>query len=78
MRLFRLIKVISAIFIIILASSGAAFCDQADPKGAVPKIHVPEQKYEFPMVVEGREVVHEFVVRNKGGATLDIVKVKPG
>ena len=43
-----------------------------------PSAHVPNPTYTFEKIVEGKEVVHDFIVKNKGTATLDIIKVKPG
>lgn len=43
-----------------------------------PAVFLPEEKYEFQPVAEGVEVVHDFVVQNKGTADLEILAVKPG
>ncbi len=43
-----------------------------------PKAYLPENIYEFAPIMEGLEVVHEFVVRNKGDEPLNILKVKSG
>jgi plasmid stabilization system protein ParE len=42
----------------------------------LPLAHLPALRYEFAPVMEGREVTHDFVVQNKGSATLEIQKVK--
>jgi hypothetical protein len=41
-----------------------------------PLAHFPAVRYEFAPVMEGREVIHDFVVQNKGSAPLEIQKVK--
>ena len=41
-----------------------------------PLAHLPALRYEFAPVMEGRKVVHDFVVQNKGSAPLEIQKVK--
>ena len=41
-----------------------------------PSAHLPAVRYEFAPVMEGQEVVHDFVVQNKGSAPLEIQKVK--
>ena len=41
-----------------------------------PLAHLPALRYEFASVMEGRKVVHDFVVQNKGSAPLEIQKVK--
>lgn len=42
----------------------------------LPMAHLPALRYEFTPVMEGKEVVHDFVVQNKGSAPLEIQKVK--
>jgi len=75
------------ILFIFLVSPCTAFCDsngQGDQSNqdissaAFPVIHIPEPAYEFQSVVEGINVVHDFIIQNKGTATLDITKVRPG
>ena len=41
-----------------------------------PSAHLPVIRYEFAPVIEGQEVIYDFVVQNKGSATLEIQKVK--
>lgn len=43
-----------------------------------PSIFIPENSYEFPSVVEGKKVTHDFIVKNKGNAELIIDRVKTG
>ncbi len=38
----------------------------------------PETSYEFPAVLDGAKVTHEFVIQNKGTETLTVEKVKTG
>ena len=45
---------------------------------AEPVAVAPEPSHTFPTVVEGNEVVHDFVIQNKGSDTLEIQKVKTG
>ena len=42
----------------------------------LPLAFLPSLRYEFKPVMEGREVIHDFVVQNKGSAPLEIQKVK--
>jgi len=42
----------------------------------LPVAHLPALLYEFAPVMEGEKVVHDFVVQNKGSATLEIQKVR--
>jgi hypothetical protein len=45
---------------------------------AGPAAFFPQTLYEFSPVLDGAKVVHEFVVQNKGTATLNIERVKTG
>lgn len=45
---------------------------------AEPAAFFPQTLYEFSPVLDGAKVVHEFVVQNKGNATLNIERVKTG
>ena len=39
---------------------------------------VPESVHTFKKVVEGRDILHDFIIKNHGNASLDITKVIPG
>lgn len=43
-----------------------------------PSIYIPENSYEFPSVVDGTKVTHDFIIYNKGDAELIISRVKSG
>ena len=43
-----------------------------------PRIAVVNSTYTFDKLVEGQEVLHDFIVKNNGNATLEIRKVHPG
>lgn len=43
-----------------------------------PVAVAPEPKYEFKSAMDSAEVVHSFVLQNKGDATLLVKKVKTG
>ena len=45
---------------------------------AEPVAFFPQTLYEFSPVLDGTKVVHEFVIQNKGSATLNIERVKTG
>jgi hypothetical protein len=55
--------------------AGVGFGAQED---AGPVAFFPQTLYEFSPVLDGTKVVHEFVVQNKGSATLNIERVKTG
>jgi hypothetical protein len=42
----------------------------------LPSAYLPAARYEFAPVVEGQEVSHDFVIQNKGAATLVIQRVR--
>ena len=43
-----------------------------------PSVQVPETRYNFAPVPEGTVVSHDFTVKNKGTAPLEITSVKSG
>ena len=57
------------------ALAGTAFAAQP---GAMPDAYSPNPAFTFEGAVEGSEVTHDFVIRNKGEADLVIAKVKTG
>ena len=48
------------------------------PAQGHPQMAIDDLNYDAGTVWEGEEVVHTFVIKNKGDAQLDITKVKPG
>jgi hypothetical protein len=69
------------IFIALIFSSFliTAVCQAAEePATPTPKAVFPEKHFEFPSVLEGTEVRHDFVVQNSGSETLKILGVKTG
>ena len=44
----------------------------------LPSALLPEPRFEFKPVLEGLDVIHPFVVKNKGTAPLNIEKVRAG
>jgi len=43
-----------------------------------PSVFFPETHFKFSPVLEDSMVVHEFVIQNKGDATLNVDRVKTG
>ncbi len=43
-----------------------------------PEIEIAQPSYTFSAVVDGESVVHDFIVRNRGRADLEIYKVHTG
>jgi hypothetical protein len=50
--------------------------DQPTTSEKTPSAFVPVSSWEFNQVVDGKKVVHDFVIQNKGNAPLNISKVK--
>ncbi|MEJ2101244.1 MAG: hypothetical protein P8X68_14890 [Desulfobacterales bacterium] len=42
----------------------------------LPLAYLPSAHFEFEPVVEGKEVIHDFVIQNKGEALLQVRSVK--
>ncbi len=57
--------------------SSFTLADEATPAGG-PAAFFPEPRYTFNQELEGTEVLHDFVIMNKGDAPLDVQKVKSG
>ncbi len=45
--------------------------------GDAPSMVISESKFDFGEVDEGSVVSHDFIVKNNGGADLQIIKVSP-
>lgn len=73
MKMKRII--IPALFGIIYFASICAGEETAD---CFPSAFLREQTYAFESVVEGSEVIHNFILQNKGNETLFIENVKAG
>ena len=46
------------------------------PSPQLPAAFLPINTFNFPEVVEGTEVVHDFIILNKGAGPLNIQKVE--
>lgn len=66
-------------FIIVIATcmlfsaAGSFGAGQKDSKS--PSVYFPERYYTFKQVVDGTEIMHDFILQNKGDATLKINQV---
>jgi hypothetical protein len=43
-----------------------------------PALEVPEWFFDFGEMKDGTDYLHEFIIRNRGTAVLEITKVQPG
>ena len=61
----------------LLYSAPYAFSVEADNSDKpIPIAFTASDTFEHPPVVEGKEVVHDYVIQNRGNAELKIEKVK--
>ncbi len=67
----KIFIILTVIILLIGSTIGAK-----DKTPVSPSALISQTIYEFESVVDGTEVVHDFVIQNKGAATLEIQKVK--
>ena len=70
-------RVFAGLSTVLLLTLFAAVCYGTQGQSA-PAAVFPETSYEFPAVLDGAKVVHEFTIQNKGTAPLKVEKVKTG
>lgn len=68
-------KTIFACMVIVLAPSFLSGAHAAESK---PRAVLEKSVYEFPAVVEGMDVEHDFILQNPGSAALDIFNLVAG
>jgi len=73
MKIIYLMRIAVAFGFIFAATFWAG--NQAEPFNS-PHAYLPAYRYEFGSVLEGTEVLHDFVIQNKGNAPLKIIKVE--
>jgi hypothetical protein len=64
-----------AILIFMLVSFTNAFAEKPEEKNK-PEAYFPEQSFTFDRVLEGSQVTHDFVIKNKGNGPLAVERVK--
>ena len=75
----KFIFLISLLILLNLTIACNADKSSADqPVNKKPNSFFPHDRYDFKSALEGEEVVHDFIVQNKGTAPLVIEKVKTG
>jgi hypothetical protein len=74
------VKITGIVFLTLLltAIASVASNESAKPIQTSPKIVITQHTFEFPKIVEGTLVSHDFLVENRGNAELIIKKVKTG
>ena len=58
------------------SSTAQSHGDQPGTSEKAPSVFVPVSTWEFDQVADGKQVVHDFVIQNKGDALLKISRVK--
>lgn len=69
----KIIIILTVIILLIANTIGAK-----DKTPVSPLALIGQTIYEFEPVVDGAEVTHDFVIQNKGAATLEIQKIITG
>lgn len=69
--------VAAMLFFIMVAHVPLGICTENDSRTA-PVAVFPEKVFDFGLALEGKEITHDFVVRNGGASELLIQNVKPG
>jgi hypothetical protein len=64
--------------LILLMASGTLCFGAAEEAKDVPVAFAPEAEYKFTSALDGDEVVHDFIILNKGTAELKIERVQTG
>jgi hypothetical protein len=65
------------LYVMMLAYASVGLCAAAESQPG-PAVFFPEKVFDFGLVLEGKEVTHDFIVRNQGKSELLIQNVKPG
>ncbi len=73
MKTKTLLALILTLFLFVQLSMG-----QENQTGPFPAVVFPEPVYEFPIIVDGLKVRHDFIVQNIGAVELQIQKVRTG
>ena len=66
------------IFIVLVSILAAPLAGAAGDTPNVPVAVVPEPGFEHPSVLEGKELFHDYIIRNTGTAELEIKQVRTG
>ena len=71
------LKTVAVLTLLCIATlfATAGFGNQEE---SIPSAFFPETSYQFSAVLDGTKVMHDFVIQNKGSATLKVDKVKTG
>ena len=73
MRSIKFFSVFFACWLVFLTGGALA---AGEEKPGAPVVDIAQSQYEFESVLEGNEVIHGFVLENKGSANLIVEKVR--
>ena len=69
---------VAAILIFILLLTQAGFAKETDQAKNQPVLQILESTYKFESITEGKEILHDFTIKNTGDALLEVLRVRPG
>jgi uncharacterized membrane protein YciS (DUF1049 family) len=69
-------KIIVMLTVAIFLAGNAIGSEEKPP--ASPSAFIAQPEYDFEPVVNGTQVMHDYVIQNKGTETLEIQKIKTG
>lgn len=67
---------LAGILLMLLFPVSVSFAAETPDAGPAPVAVMPETAFEFPPVVEGESVSHDFLIQNRGDAVLTVLEVK--
>jgi hypothetical protein len=71
-------KIFTALFISLLLLLSLSFVSYGRAEEGRGKAVVSDNVFEFKPVLDGAEVIHDFVIQNTGNAVLEIEKIETG
>lgn len=64
--------------IVLVGCFVSTLCGAEIQTQSMPLAVLTETAYEFPTVMDGQEVIHDFIIQNQGTAVLKVERVKTG
>jgi hypothetical protein len=71
-------RVVSSWFRFVIAVCFFGIAASAHAAGGKPVAVIEVDSYDFGLAYEGTDVTHDFIIKNKGNANLEIKNVKTG
>ncbi|MFN2352948.1 MAG: OS_HP2 family (seleno)protein [Desulfopila sp.] len=70
-----MLRTTMVVLVAILSAAGFALCPLSEAATG-PKLRLPENSFRFDQIVEGMEVVHDFILHNDGDEVLHIIDME--